>query len=110
MLRRARKTAATSLTARDAGRADEQTPARAPAHGGNLVMFEETQRLSEDGAAGSVPLDQRRLRPQQISGREVVRHHVLQDGAGHVLGSLVAHPAAEGDVPGQDLPGAPAVL
>ena len=74
------------------------------------MVLQEPEGLAEDSPAGAVALDQRRLRPEERPRREVVGHHVLQDGPGHVLGPLVAHAAPESDAAGQDLAGQLAVL
>ena len=86
-----------------AGSADEQTATGASPHGGDLMVLQEAEGLTEHRPARAVALDQGRLGTDECSGRQVVGDDVLQDGPGHFLGPLVAHAASESHAAGQDL-------
>ena len=64
--------------------ADHQAPARPAAGAGDLLVLHEAHRLSEDGPAHVVALEEVRLGAQHLAHRPPQGHHVLDDEVRHL--------------------------
>ena len=63
---------------------DDQTPAGPPACPGHLFVLDQADRLTEDGPAHLVALEQIGLRTEHLAHRPTQGHDVLDDQVGHL--------------------------